>query len=129
MKTERLTDLCDVRIGRTPDRSKPVFWNGVHSWASIFDLKTKRIQRTRERITDCAVTECHPFLVEPGTLLLSFKLSLGKVAIAGVPLYTNEAIAALPFRKPPTQTPITFTFYSKRSIGRVMAGEQSKVTV
>jgi len=110
MKTERLTDICDVRIGRTPDRDKPVFWNGNHQWASIFDLKAKTIERTRERITDRAVVECRPTRVEPGTLLLSFKLSLGKVAIAGVPLYTNEAIAALPFRKPADSDPYYFYY-------------------
>lgn len=110
MKTERLRDICDVRIGRTPGRDKPAFWNGNHQWASIFDLKTKTIETTRERITDRAVAECRPSRVEPGTLLLSFKLSLGKVAIAGVPLYTNEAIAALPFRKPADSHPDYFYY-------------------
>ena len=39
-----------------------------------------------------------PRLVQPGTVLLSFKLSIGKVGVASVPLYTNEAIAALPIK-------------------------------
>jgi type I restriction enzyme, S subunit len=34
-------------------------------------------------------------LQNSGTVLLSFKLSIGRVAFAGVPLYTNEAIAGL----------------------------------
>lgn len=54
------------------------------------------IHDTKEQITPIAAKAGK--LVNEGTVLLSFKLSLGKVAIAGRPLYTNEAIAALPIR-------------------------------
>jgi len=51
-------------------------------------------------VSEAAVRECMPDLVPVGTLLFSFKLSIGKMAVAGCPLYTNEAIAALPIRDP-----------------------------
>ena len=51
------------------------------------------IYDSKEYISDRAAAECR--LVPQGTLLMSFKLSIGKLAFAGVPLYTNEAIAAL----------------------------------
>jgi type I restriction enzyme S subunit len=57
------------------------------------DLRT-----TKEFITEAAVRECKCRRVEPGTVLLSFKLSIGKVGIARVPMFTNEAIAALPIK-------------------------------
>ena len=56
------------------------------------------ITKTREQIT--AAGAAGGRRVQPGTVLLSFKLSVGKVAIAGMPLYTNEAIAALPVKDP-----------------------------
>lgn len=56
------------------------------------------ITDTKEQITDAGARGGR--VVEPGTVLLSFKLSIGKVGIAEVPIYTNEAIAALPVKDP-----------------------------
>jgi len=66
---------------------------------SIADLaQGVDIVDTKERITEAAVAECGGRLVAPGTLVMSFKLSVGKLGFVRVPLYTNEAIAALPIR-------------------------------
>ena len=51
------------------------------------------IYDTKEKITDDAVKHSNVKLIPAGTTLLSFKLSIGKTAIAGKDLYTNEAIA------------------------------------
>lgn len=96
-----LGDLCEINIGRTPARSQPAFWNdGVHPWVSIADMsRSERIADTKEHISDQAVKQSGIKKVSSGTVLLSFKLSVGKVSIAEIPLFTNEAIAALPIRK------------------------------
>jgi type I restriction enzyme S subunit len=92
-----LGEICDIRIGRTPTRSESRFWGGDRPWLSIKDMNQGReLWETAEGITDAAVEEQNCRLVEPGTVLLSFKLSIGKVGVAQRPLYTNEAIAQLP---------------------------------
>jgi len=50
---------------------------------------------TEEKITDEGVTNSNVKELEKGTLLFSFKLTIGKVGFSGKLLYTNEAIAAL----------------------------------
>jgi len=65
-------------------------------WLSIADLNNtegKYISNSKERISEEGKQRCKP--VKEGTLLVSFKLTLGRLAIAGRELYTNEAIAAL----------------------------------
>jgi type I restriction enzyme S subunit len=90
----KLGKLCDIRIGRTPARAKASYWGEGNPWLSIADMKEKYVTRTKEEITDRAVKECNCTIVPQGTLLMSFKLSIGKMAIAGRDMFTNEAIAA-----------------------------------
>ena len=94
-----LGDVCNINIGRTPARDTAAFWGAGHPWVSIADLNQGRdVWRTKEQITERAVAECNCKPVAAGTVLLSFKLSLGKVGIARTRLFTNEAIAALPIK-------------------------------
>lgn len=93
-----LSQLCDINIGKTPSRSKPSYWGAGYTWVSISDLKEKYISKTKEEITDVAVAESNCKVVKKGTLLMSFKLSIGKLAFADKDLYTNEAIVALPIK-------------------------------
>ena len=99
MRTIRLGDLCAIQIGRTPSRVRPEYWGGTNPWATISDLRDP-VSNTRESITDLAVKTLKLRAVPAGTLLYSFKLTIGKMAVAACDLYTNEAIAALIPRSP-----------------------------
>lgn len=93
-----LGDVCEIRIGKTPPRADSSSWEGGDlPWLSIADMDQGRdLWHTKEKITTSAVERYNCRLVEPGTLLLSFKLSIGKLGFARIPLFTNEAIAHLP---------------------------------
>lgn len=96
--TDKLENLCDIILGRTPSRSKKEFWGKGTDWVSISDMKKRIISSTKEQITDIGAAKSRSRLIQKGTLLMSFKLSIGKLGFAGKDLYTNEAIASLPIK-------------------------------
>ena len=96
MRTVPLQQICDIQIGKTPSRSVPEYWGGELPWVTISDFAAGRIvTTTKERITRIGAVKSGSKRIPYGTLLFSFKLSLGKRAISGCDLFTNEAIAAL----------------------------------
>ena len=91
---QKLSDIYELQMGKTPARKEPAYWNGNNMWVSISDLSAngKFVKGTKECITDAGVKDSGIKIVPKGTLMMSFKLSLGKVAVADCDLYTNEAI-------------------------------------
>ena len=111
----RLADLCEIRLGKTPARGNRAYWEGDKPWAAISDLNNEVLTETKEGITEAAVSECGCKIVPAGTFLFSFKLTIGKMAFTGKPLFTNEAIAALPV-KPGIKLEPEFLFYALKVV-------------
>jgi type I restriction enzyme M protein len=99
----RLGHVADLAIGGTPNTSKPQYYTGTNPWVTVAELKGEVINDTSAHITDAAIQESNVKLVPAGTLLMSFKLTIGKTAITGRDMYTNEAIAAITPRAAPAQ--------------------------
>ncbi len=91
--TCKLGEISTITMGRTPARLTGSYWGSGHKWLSIADLKGKVVSESKEEITDAGVQGMEA--VPEGTLLMSFKLTIGRLAFAGCKLYTNEAICAL----------------------------------
>ena len=89
-------DVFDLQMGKTPDRKNFSLFEGDNTWVSIKDLDGKYISNSKECISDEAAKNIR--LVKRGTVIMSFKLTIGKTAIAGKDLYTNEAIMAFNLR-------------------------------
>ena len=87
-------EVFDLQMGRTPDRKNPSLFGGDNIWVSIRDIDGKYIEDSKEHITNEAVVNSGIKLVKKGTVIMSFKLTVGKCAIARKDLYTNEAIMA-----------------------------------
>ena len=93
-KVQPLKHLVTFSTGWTPPTGREDLYGGKHLWANISDLGPKVLDTTENTISDMAIREARLRIVEAGSLLFSFKLSIGTVSIAGVNMYTNEAIAA-----------------------------------
>lgn len=89
-EVKRLGEVTDISMGRTPSRANEAYWGSGHKWVSIGDMQSKWIENSAEEITDLAASIMT--VVPKGTLLMSFKLSIGRLGFAACDLYTNEAI-------------------------------------
>lgn len=98
----RLEELFDLQMGKTPSRSVTEYWeSGNNKWISIADLSKcgKYIYDTKECLSDIAVSESGIKQIPANTVVMSFKLSIGKTAITSEPMYSNEAIMSFRDRK------------------------------
>ncbi|MGT2812445.1 restriction endonuclease subunit S [Streptococcus minor] len=88
--------IVTFNIGKTPPRNEPTYWGNDIPWVSISDMPSSgHITKTKECISHLAIKQTNIKIVPADTLLMSFKLSIGKVAILDVPASHNEAIISI----------------------------------
>jgi type I restriction enzyme S subunit len=93
------SDIFDINIGKTPPRKEQEWFstekNQNVTWVSISDMGNNGmfISDSSEYLTKEAVSKFNIIIVPNNTILLSFKLTIGRVAICNSELTTNEAIA------------------------------------
>ena len=94
----RFGNIAAFSAGRTPPRKDNSYWNtGDYPWVSIGDMEDgTTVTTTRETVSSKARTnvfKCAPR--SPGTIVMSFKLTIGKIARLGIPAFHNEAIVSI----------------------------------
>jgi type I restriction enzyme S subunit len=98
------------KTGFTPPSGKTEYYeDGKHIWINISDLQEKEIYDSANKITDKAIEDYKPNIVPKGSLLYSFKLSVGRVGFNMVDCYTNEAIFSI---DPNGSANLNFFYYS-----------------
>ncbi|MFL1909024.1 restriction endonuclease subunit S [Plesiomonas shigelloides] len=86
--------LAPFQVGWTPSTRDDANFIGENCWANISDLKQKVITDTVKKISDQAAKAASMNITPRGSLMYSFKLSVGSISFAGKDMYTNEAIAS-----------------------------------
>jgi type I restriction enzyme S subunit len=101
---KKAEQLFNIKIGKTPPREQENWFRtdseGI-KWASIKDINNASvfISNTSERITNLGVEKFNMNVAQRGTVILSFKLTVGKVTIVTEDMVTNEAIAHFNYTK------------------------------
>ncbi len=93
-----LEEIAEVYGGSTPSRNNPAFWNGNIPWVTPTDLPMPGegisvVSKTNDCITQAGLDNSSAILVPKGTVLFSSRATIGKVAVAGMPLTTNQGFA------------------------------------
>jgi type I restriction enzyme S subunit len=89
----KLSDICSIVGGGTPERVKAEYWGEDIPWVSpreITSLKTRYITTSKERITQLGLNKSSAKLHPIGTVLMTSRASIGYVAINTIPVATNQ---------------------------------------
>lgn len=97
-KIVKLCEITDINMGSTPSTKNHKYWeNGNIPWVSISDMNNTNnvIYETKKCLTEYGAETMKSRKIPKDSILLSFKLTIGKLGIAGTEMYCNEAIAFL----------------------------------
>ncbi len=93
----RFGNLVNYSMGKTPPRAEQEWWGNDVPWVSIADMpESGHIGKTKECVSLAAIP--HKFggkISRAGTLLMSFKLTVGRVSILDIDAVHNEAIISI----------------------------------
>lgn len=101
--------IAPFQVGWTPPTKNDENFVGDNLWVNISDLKGKIITNTSKRISNKAAKEASMSITPKGSLMYSFKLSVGAVSFAGDDMYTNEAIASF---LSSARLPLSYLYYA-----------------
>lgn len=93
----RFDDLVSFNIGKTPARADSTYWGKDYSWISISDMiDDGYINETKEYISQKAFDAVFKGNIsKKGTLIMSFKLTVGKCSILNIDAFHNEGIISI----------------------------------
>ena len=93
----KLGDICEIVSGSTPKTSIPEYWDGDKKWITPAEINEESyiITDSARKLTELGVkkTGLSPF--PEGTVILSSRAPIGKVAIAGCEMYCNQGFKNL----------------------------------
>ena len=96
-ETVKLGAICDVVSGSTPKTSVPEYWDGDRKWITPAEINESSVYigDTLRHITEEGIKSAHLKRLPKGTVLLSSRAPIGKVAIVDSEMYCNQGFKNL----------------------------------
>jgi type I restriction-modification system, S subunit, putative len=89
-------EIVDCSMGKTPPRAEAIWWDNDVPWVSISDMTDYgHVKETKEKVSKKAADEKFGDISKAGTLLMSFKLTVGRTSILDIDALHNEAIISI----------------------------------
>lgn len=119
---KKIEDISKVNKGFTPNTKNDEYWDELNeNWLSIAGMTQKYLYKGNKGITEKGALK--HVKVDKDTLIMSFKLTLGKLAIVKEPIYTNEAICHFVWKESNVNT--EYMYYYLNSINISTFGAQA----
>jgi type I restriction enzyme S subunit len=130
--TGKLSDVADITIGRTPPRMQKQWFSEDQKdvkWISIRDLGNSGIyvNNTAEYLTREAVERFNIPIILKNTVILSFKLTVGRVAITTEDMLSNEAIAH--FKLKEKKLSVEYVYFALKKFDYSSLGSTSSIAM
>jgi type I restriction enzyme, S subunit len=97
-KIYKIKDIGEVVSGTTPNTNNESYWNGNIKWitpAELIDGHNWYLYDTNRKITEKAFKDCNLRMLQRGTILLTSRAPIGKVAIVGEEMCTNQGFKSI----------------------------------
>lgn len=112
----QMGDIALIGTGYTPPRKDASNFNGDIMWVSVADMSNKYIYESKEKLSKKAIRG--EKWVEAETLIMSFKLTVGRLAITKTKCMTNEAIANFEWVRPGINNEYMYSYLSSVDISK-----------
>jgi len=93
----RLSTIVSMSIGKTPPRGEQKYWSDAkYNWVAISDMVDGGvICNTKEKVSEEAASKLFSAISPKGSLIMSFKLTVGRTSLLGMDAFHNEAIITI----------------------------------
>lgn len=97
MTRYKLSEICKIVSGSTPKTNVPEYWDGENVWITPAEItdKTFIVYDSQRKLSKLGVEKTHLSSFPKGTVILSSRAPIGKVAIAGVEMFCNQGFKNL----------------------------------
>lgn len=97
MTRYKLSEICKIVSGSTPKTNVPEYWDGENVWITPAEItdKTFIVYDSQRKLSNLGVEKTHLSSFPKGTVILSSRAPIGKVAIAGVEMFCNQGFKNL----------------------------------